>query len=57
VTMGVEVPLNDQLAQNGNRPDFENVWVLVNDLRAVLNTLALACLVPALAGKSADVSG
>ncbi|GAA4609982.1 putative membrane protein [Actinoplanes octamycinicus] len=61
LTMGVEVPLNDQLARAGDdfaraRHDFEGVWVPVNDLRTVLTALALACLGPALAKRTAGVS-
>ncbi|GGR09773.1 membrane protein [Actinoplanes ianthinogenes] len=62
LTMAVEVPLNDQLAQAGTdfaraRHDFEGTWVPVNNLRTVLNTLALACLGPALARRTGGVSG
>lgn len=58
LTMGVAVPLNNDLAAAGAadriadlasaRNDFESVWVPVNDARTLLCTLALACLGPAL---------
>lgn len=50
LTIGVEVPLNDQLAQASladatrARQDFEGTWVPVNDVRTALNVIALACL-------------
>ena len=57
VTMGIEVPLNDGLARAGDpsriadlaavRLRFESTWVPVNNLRTLLNTLSLLCLVPA----------
>ncbi len=58
LTMGVEIPLNNELAAAGPadripdlagvRHDFESVWVPVNDARTALCVLALVCLAPAL---------
>ncbi|WP_369240197.1 DUF1772 domain-containing protein [Streptomyces sp. R21] len=58
VTGGVNVPLNDKLAQAGDprhikdlaavRSDFENAWVTWNAVRAVLHTAAFGCLAWAL---------
>jgi uncharacterized membrane protein len=50
LTMGIAVPLNDQLASASladaarARQDFEGTWVPVNNARTVLSTLALICL-------------
>ncbi|MGI5243663.1 DUF1772 domain-containing protein [Dactylosporangium sp. CA-139066] len=54
LTMGVEVPLNNQLANAGPvdkiadlhkvRADFEGVWVTVNHFRTLLCTIAVAAL-------------
>ena len=54
ITMGVNVPLNDQLAAAGDpsrivdlaavRANFEGLWVATNAVRTVACTLALACL-------------
>lgn len=54
VTMGVNVPLNDDLAAAGDpatirdlaavREEFEDRWVTWNILRTVASTAALACL-------------
>ena len=63
VTMGVSVPLNDELAAAGPvagiadpasvRRAYEDPWVLWNIIRTVLSTVALAALVQAsmLAGR------
>jgi uncharacterized membrane protein len=58
VTIGINVPLNDDLANAGNpdqigdlaavRDDFEGPWVAWNIVRTVLSTLALASLAWAL---------
>ncbi|GII04750.1 anthrone oxygenase family protein [Planobispora takensis] len=58
VTMGVNVPLNDQLAAAGDpaamadpgavRAAYEGVWTAWNTTRTVASTVALACLVRAL---------
>ncbi|MCX4820892.1 DUF1772 domain-containing protein [Streptomyces sp. NBC_01142] len=58
VTSGVNVPLNDQLAQAGDpdrinelgvvRAQFEAKWVTWNVVRALLHTAAFACLTWAL---------
>jgi uncharacterized membrane protein len=58
VTMALNVPLNDELA-NAGRPDsitdlaavrerFESAWVRWNILRGVVNTVAFGCLAWAL---------
>lgn len=54
ITMGVNVPLNDQLASAGDpsqivdlaavRNNFEGLWTATNVARMVACTLALACL-------------
>lgn len=54
LTMGVEVPLNNQLAAAGPadkiadlhkvRTDFEGVWITVNHFRTLLCTIAVAAL-------------
>jgi uncharacterized membrane protein len=54
VTSGVNVPLNDQLANAGDpdhighlaatRSDFEHRWVAWNIVRAVLHTASFACM-------------
>ncbi|CAM5636286.1 hypothetical protein STENM327S_02619 [Streptomyces tendae] len=48
VTVGANVPLNDALARSGDpaalRERFEDPWVAWNVVRAVLSTLATACL-------------
>jgi uncharacterized membrane protein len=58
VTMGINVPLNDELADAGNpdqigdlaavRDDFEGPWVAWNVVRTVLSTAALGALAWAL---------
>jgi uncharacterized membrane protein len=58
VTVGVNVPLNDELARAGDpdriarltkvRAEFEDKWVLWNIVRALLHTAAFACLAWAL---------
>jgi uncharacterized membrane protein len=58
ITMGVNVPLNDQLASAGDpskildlaavRGNFEGLWVAANVARTVACTLALVCLGQAL---------
>lgn len=58
VTSAINVPLNDQLANAGNpdhvrhlaevRANFENRWVLWNNVRALLHTAAFASLTWAL---------
>ncbi|GGT14773.1 anthrone oxygenase family protein [Streptomyces chromofuscus] len=53
VTVAVNVPLNDGLASSGAPPAlvrerFEDRWTAWNVVRAVLSTLALACLTRAL---------
>jgi uncharacterized membrane protein len=58
VTMGINVPLNDELADAGNpdqiadlaavRDDFEDPWVAWNIVRTVVSTLALGSLAWAL---------
>ncbi|MFI9332105.1 DUF1772 domain-containing protein [Kitasatospora sp. NPDC052868] len=58
VTMGVNIPLNNQLAQAGDpsriqdfaavRAHFENTWVATNMLRTALCTAGLAALTRAL---------
>ncbi|GAX55502.1 anthrone oxygenase family protein [Streptomyces olivochromogenes] len=57
-TVAVNIPLNNRLADAGNpaaiadpaavRRRFEDTWVAWNVVRALLSTLALACLVRAL---------
>ncbi|GLW09197.1 hypothetical protein Misp01_43260 [Microtetraspora sp. NBRC 13810] len=55
VTIGVNVPLNDELARAGDtglaaaRAGFEDVWVAANAARALACTLAVACLARAAA--------
>ncbi|MFU0242958.1 DUF1772 domain-containing protein [Streptomyces scabiei] len=48
VTVGGSIPLNDALARPGDpaalRERFEDPWVAWNVVRAVLSTLATACL-------------
>jgi uncharacterized membrane protein len=54
LTMGIEVPLNDKLAQAGApdqikdlhavRSSFEGTWVMVNHIRGLACTVAVACL-------------
>ncbi|MFC7584847.1 DUF1772 domain-containing protein [Nonomuraea antimicrobica] len=54
ITMGVNVPLNEELARAGDpariadlakvRGEFEGVWVPANVARALACTLAVACL-------------
>ncbi|MET8247216.1 DUF1772 domain-containing protein [Streptomyces sp. NPDC005202] len=62
VTVAVNIPLNNDLAKAGDpataREHFENAWVTWNVVRAVLSTLALACLARALVlyGRSRRVS-
>jgi uncharacterized membrane protein len=58
ITMGINVPLNDQLAAAGDpsravdivavRNNFEGLWEATNVVRTVACTLALACLGQAL---------
>ncbi|MFE6481349.1 DUF1772 domain-containing protein [Streptomyces sp. NPDC057757] len=58
LTMAVNIPLNDELADAGDpariadpaavRAEFEDPWVAWNVVRALLSTLALACLARAL---------
>lgn len=52
VTVVVNIPLNDALAERGNpaalREEFEDPWVAWNVVRAVLSTVALGCLARAL---------
>ena len=58
ITMGVSVPLNNELAGAGHpglienvatvRDDYEGPWVVWNIVRAVASTAAMACLVRAL---------
>lgn len=52
ITVAVNIPLNDDLAQSGDpgalREEFEDPWVAWNVVRTVLSTLALACLARAL---------
>lgn len=58
ITMGINVPLNNELAKAGDadripdlaavRARFEGRWVLFNVLRTLLSTAALACLSRAL---------
>ena len=58
ITMGVSVPLNNELASAGHpdlienlatvRDDYEGPWVVWNIVRAVASTAAMACLVRAL---------
>ncbi|MFE9495751.1 anthrone oxygenase family protein [Streptomyces collinus] len=52
VTVVFNIPLNDALAAKGDpaalRKHFEDPWVAWNVVRAVLSTLALACLARAL---------
>lgn len=52
VTVVVNIPLNDALAESGDpaalREEFEDPWVAWNVVRAVLSTVALGCLVRAL---------
>jgi uncharacterized membrane protein len=58
ITGGVNVPLNDQLAEAGNprhvldlsaiRSDFESKWVAWNIARGLLHTAAFGCLAWAL---------
>lgn len=57
-TVAVNIPLNNRLADAGNpatiadpaavRQRFEDTWVAWNVVRALLSTLALACLARAL---------
>ncbi|MFJ6069706.1 DUF1772 domain-containing protein [Streptomyces sp. NPDC093065] len=53
VTVGGNVPLNDALARPGDpaalRERFEDAWVAWNVVRAVLSTVATACLATGLA--------
>ena len=51
VTSGVNVPLNDALARDGDRAAFETAWTVANDVRALAATGALACLAVALASR------
>jgi uncharacterized membrane protein len=48
ITVAVNIPLNDNLAQSGDpgalREEFEDPWVAWNVVRAVLSTVALGCL-------------
>ncbi|MFF1676046.1 anthrone oxygenase family protein [Streptomyces sp. NPDC058256] len=58
VTVAVNIPLNDELMDAGDpakiadpaavREEFEDPWVAWNVVRALLSTLALACLARAL---------
>ena len=53
LTMGVEIPLNDQLARAGTafgeaRKKFEDTWAGVNVLRTLTCTAALGCVSRAL---------
>jgi uncharacterized membrane protein len=58
VTIGANVPLNDELADAGApdriadlaavREDFEDPWIAWNIVRTVASTVALACLARAL---------
>lgn len=58
ITMGISVPLNDELAAAGDpaaianpgavRAAYEGVWVGWNTTRTVASTLALVCLIRAL---------
>jgi uncharacterized membrane protein len=58
ITMGISVPLNEELAAAGDpntisdpaavRAAYEGIWVNWNITRAVASTAALACLVRAL---------
>ncbi len=56
ITLGANVPLNDQLAKAGDhiadfavvRHDFETPWTIWNALRTVVSTAALGCLSRAL---------
>ncbi|WP_239092322.1 anthrone oxygenase family protein [Streptomyces sp. SID14478] len=58
ITSGVNVPMNDALADAGDpariadparvRDDFEDPWVAWNAVRAVLCTVSLGCLVRAM---------
>jgi uncharacterized membrane protein len=58
LTVTVNIPLNDQIMDAGDpariadpaavREEFEDPWVAWNVVRAVLSTLALACLARAL---------
>ncbi|MEO3870724.1 anthrone oxygenase family protein [Nonomuraea sp. B12E4] len=49
ITMGVNVPLNDELAKAAEdftaaRDNFEGLWNVTNNVRGLACTLALACL-------------
>ncbi|HEY9293237.1 MAG TPA: anthrone oxygenase family protein [Microlunatus sp.] len=67
VTGGINVPLNDQLANAGDadhirnlaatRSSFESQWVAWNIVRAVLHTAGFVCMIWALMLLSADRSG
>ncbi len=58
ITMGVSVPLNNELASAGHpdlienlakvRADYEDPWLVWNIVRTVASTAAMACLVRAL---------
>ncbi len=58
ITMGVSVPLNNELANAGHpdlienlakvRDDYEGPWVVWNIARTMASTVAMACLVRAL---------
>lgn len=48
VTSGINVPLNDQLAADGDRAGFETSWVAWNVVRAVAATGSFGCLAVAL---------
>jgi uncharacterized membrane protein len=69
VTMGANVPLNDELGDAGSpdriadlaavRDDFEDPWVAWNIVRTVVSTVALGCLAWALVlyGRETSSSG
>lgn len=68
ITMGVNIPLNNELAQAGDpakisdpaavRENFENLWRVTNALRTLVCTAALGCLARALVlhGRARHVS-
>lgn len=44
ITVVVNVPLNNKLAEGASRADFENLWVLFNDVRTLSGIGSLVCL-------------
>jgi uncharacterized membrane protein len=44
ITMGVNVPLNEKLADDGNRAAFEGIWVAANIVRTVSCVLGFSAL-------------